>query len=269
MTDLDVALCAVTAGQAITQARRGEPLERTGKGGADFATDVDVAVEQAILEVIRAHRPQDAVQGEEFGLTGPADAGRLWLVDPLCGTLNYASGSPAYAINVALTAGDDVLAAAVAEPAAGVVYVTHGRTAWCQRGEAAEPLRPSAASRIVEVHLETHDPDPFGFSSSRYLRSSTFGTLSARYLGTGLPLAWVASGQRAGFVIPDRRGRSVHFSAGIGLCRAAGCVCTNLLGHPLRLADDGIVVAADQATHRLLLAGIAEQIGSPRGASRA
>jgi len=81
-----------------------------------------------------------------------------------------------------------------------------------------------------------------------------------RYFGTSLPLAWVASGQRAGFVIADRRGPSVHFSAGIGLCRAAGCICTNLFGQPLRLADDGIVVAADQTTHQLLLAGIAEQL---------
>lgn len=260
MDDLDTALAAAAEAVAITEAHRGGPLTRTGKGGADFATDVDTAVERAILDVIREARPGDAVQGEEYGLTGPADAERLWLVDPLCGTLNYASGSPTYGINIALTTGDDVLAAVVAEPAAGVVYFTDGSSAWRRRDDANEPLRPSAASRLVEVHLETPDPDSLGFSSSRYLRSSAFDALSARYLGSGLPLAWVATGQRAGFVIPDRRAKSVHFTAGIGLCRAAGCVMTNLRGEPLRLDGDGIVVAADKPTHDRLMAGIAEQL---------
>jgi len=260
MNDLDIALEAASAGAEIALTRRGGPLTRTGKAGADFATDVDTDLERAIVDLIHRERPDDAIQGEEFGLTGPPNAERLWLIDPLCGTLNYASGSPSFAINIALTMGDDVLAAAVAEPAADAVYFTDGQGALRRSGGADHPLRPSPLSRLIEVHLETADPDSFGFSSTRYLRSSTFETLSARYLGTGLPLAWVATGQRAGFVIPDRRAKSVHFTAGIGLCRAAGCVLTNLRGEPLRLDDDGMVVAADQATHDLMMAGIAEQL---------
>jgi len=263
MDDLGVTLEALTAAVSIAQARRGSPLARVGKGGADFATDVDTAIERAILDVIRGARPDDAVQGEEYGLSGPADAERRWLVDPLCGTLNYASGSPTYGINIALTKGDEVLVAAVAEPAADVVYVADGHTAWQRRDGVDEPLRPSASSCLVEVHLETHDPDNQGFSSTRYLRSSTFEVVSARYLGSGLPLAWVASGQRAGFVIPDRRQASVHFTAGIGLCRAAGCILSDLRGGPLHLGGDGIVAAADAATHALLMAGIAEQFATP------
>lgn len=263
-TDLDVALQAVSAAVAITEARRGGPLQRFGKDGADFATDVDRAVEQAILEVIRAARPGDAILGEELGNSGPSGAARVWLVDPLCGTLNYAAGSPAYAVNVALAQGDDVLAAAVAEPAAGVVYFTDGNMAWRRHNDSPEvaQLQPSAASRLVEVHLETDDPDGQGFSSARYLRSSTFQVLSPRFFGTGLPLAWVAGGQRAGFVIPGKRDISVHFTAGIGLCRAAGCVLSGLHGEPLHLANEGIVAAADATTHKLLLAGIAEQVQS-------
>ena len=47
---------------------------------------------------------------------------------------------------------------------------------------------------------------------------------------------------------------------GIGVCRAAGCVVTNLTGQPLRLRDRGVVAAADPASRALLLAGIAEQL---------
>jgi len=260
VTDVDVSLAALEQAVAIVQAGRGRPLIHLGKGGADFATEVDVTTEQAIVAVLHRERPGDAVQGEESGLSGPAGAARTWYVDPLCGTLNYASGGSAYAINIALTRDDDVVAAVVAEPATGATYVTDGRTAWVRRNRSDTPLAPSPSSALVEVHLDTADPDESGFSSSRFLRSSTFATLSPRYLATSLPLAWVASGQRAGFVIPGRRGASVHFTAGIGLCRAAGCVLSDLRGQPLHLANNGIVVAADPATHDLLLAGIAEQL---------
>ncbi|WP_246064726.1 inositol monophosphatase family protein [Nonomuraea longispora] len=45
--------------------------------------------EKSILGVIRAARPDDAVLGEEGGQQGAPGAVRQWLVDPLCGTLNY------------------------------------------------------------------------------------------------------------------------------------------------------------------------------------
>jgi len=107
--------------------------------------------------------------------------------------------------------------------------------------------------------METADLDEHGFSSARFLRSRAFETLSPRFIGTSLPLAWVASGRYAGFVVPARKDADVHFTAGIALCRAAGCVLSGLGGQPLRSADEGIVAAADSTTHTLLLAGIAEQ----------
>lgn len=274
MSDLDVAFRAASVGAEIARAHRDGSLRRFTKGGADFATDVDIAVEQAILEVIRTARPDDAVRGEELDGSGPRDAERTWLVDPLCGTMNYAAGLSIYSVTVAVVRGDDVVAAVVAAPSGltracagdarspGVRFLlTDGSTAWsCREGssELAE-VKPSASSRLVEVNLETSDPDGRGFSSSRFLRSCAFQTLSPRFIGTGLPLAWVASGEYAGFVIPGKREPSVHFTAGIGLCRAAGCVLSGLHGEPLHLANEGIVAAADETTHELLLEGIAEQ----------
>ena len=65
----------------------GSALARFDKSGDDFATATDLEAEKAIVQVAR---PADAVTGEEGGSTGADGAGRRWLVDPLCGTLNYA-----------------------------------------------------------------------------------------------------------------------------------------------------------------------------------
>lgn len=47
---------------------------------------------------------------------------RQWLVDPLCGTLNYPVGNMQVAVNVALRDG----AAVVADPFSGEVFITGG-----------------------------------------------------------------------------------------------------------------------------------------------
>jgi myo-inositol-1(or 4)-monophosphatase len=59
----------------------GRRLARIDKGAGDFATAADMEAEKAILAVIRAARPDDAVLGEEGGQQGAAEAARQWLVD--------------------------------------------------------------------------------------------------------------------------------------------------------------------------------------------
>jgi myo-inositol-1(or 4)-monophosphatase len=65
--------------------------------------------EQAMSAVLRAARPLDGVHGAEGGLHGRAI--RTWLVDPLCGTRNFATKKPVVAVNLALRVEPDVAAA--------------------------------------------------------------------------------------------------------------------------------------------------------------
>jgi myo-inositol-1(or 4)-monophosphatase len=78
-----------------------------------------------------------------------------------------------------------------------------------------------------------------------------------RVVSTTLALAWVAAGKRAAYVTDggDLSG-SVHFAAGIALCRAAGCVVTGIDGTPAGRSGRGLVVAADGETHELLMSAI-------------
>src|SRR3990170_4755902 len=95
--DTGVAAAAARAGADVALASWRTPVARHAKGGIDVAT-------------------------------GHAD--RTWLVDPICGTLNYAAGTPLFAVNVALRENGRVRVAAVADPATGEVFVTDGERAW-------------------------------------------------------------------------------------------------------------------------------------------
>ncbi|MGY6023581.1 inositol monophosphatase family protein [Streptomyces spinosirectus] len=251
--DAAVAIAGARAGADVVRGMYGRPLDRIDKGAGDFATAADVAAERAILGVIRAARPDDAVIGEEGGRQGAADAVRQWLVDPLCGTLNYAVGSMLVAVNVALREG----AAAVADPFGGEVFFTDGKSAWVRQDGAAEdaPLGPTSASRLVDVNLDPPFPSAPGFRAVELLAHAEFGErFRPRVVSSTLALAWVAAGRRAAYVTDgvDLRG-SVHFAAGIALCRAAGCVVTGIDGAPIGEAGRGLVAAADAETHGLLM----------------
>ncbi|MGX1760251.1 inositol monophosphatase family protein [Streptomyces lydicus] len=250
--DAAVAIAGARAGAEVIRSMYGRRLNRIDKGAGDFATDADVAAEKAILGVIRAARPGDAVLGEEGGQQGAAEAVRQWLVDPLCGTLNYAVGNMLVAVNVALRDG----AAAVADPFSGEVFFTDGESAWVRHDGAGDTLlTPTPATRLVDVNLDPPFPSAPGFRAVELLAHPGFvERFRPRVVSTTLALAWVAAGKRAAYVT-DGGGfsRSVHFAAGIALCRAAGCVVTGVDGAPIGGEGRGLVVAADDETHGLLM----------------
>lgn len=258
LDDAEVAVAAARAGAEAVLARYGGRLSRIDKGGGDFATDADVAAEEAILRVLRTARPGDTVHGEEGGRRGAADAARQWWVDPLCGTLNYAVETMLVAVNVALRDGP----AAVADPFGGEVFHTAGTGAWVRREGTDAPLVPSAASRLVDVNLDPPFPNAPGFRAVDLLAHPEFvARFRPRVLSTTLALAWVAAGRRAAYVTDGGDlTESVHFAAGLALCRAAGCVVTGVDGAPTGPGGRGLVVAADAGTHALLLAMIKEPV---------
>lgn len=232
----------------------GGPLERFDKVAGDFATDADVEAEKAVLGVIRSARPGDAVVGEETGRTGADGDVRTWLVDPLCGTLNYAARTRLVAVNVALRVRDGVSVAASADPFAGETFWTDGDETYVRRGGGDERVRPSAESGLVDVNLDPPFPNAPAFLAVRLLADPVFvERFRPRVISSTLALAWVAAGRRAAYVTDGHLRDSVHFASGIALCQAAGCVVTGLDGGPVHTGVGGLVAAADRETHVALL----------------
>ncbi|NGO74815.1 inositol monophosphatase family protein [Streptomyces sp. YC504] len=254
--DSGVAIAAARAGAAVVRGMYGQDLARIDKGAGDFATAADVAAEQAILDVLRAARPEDAVLGEEGGRQGAESAGREWLVDPLCGTLNYAVGNMVVAVNVALPD----RAAAVADPFSGEVFATDGQRAWVSSADGVDTaLAPTPATCLVDVNLDPPFPGAPSFRAVELLaRQGFIEDFRPRVVSSSLALAWVAAGKRTAYVTDGGDlSASVHFAAGIALCRAAGCVVTGVDGGPIGAGGRGLVAAADAATHARLMELIA------------
>jgi len=259
-SDAHLARTAAQAGAAVVREMYGGRLDRFEKSAGDFATAADHAAEKTILDVLRAARPGDAVTGEESGSSGAAGARRRWLVDPLCGTLNYAVRSMLVAVNVALRAGSETVAAASADPFNDEVFWTDGTGAHVRTGGSDAPLAPSSASNLVDVNLDPPFPNAPGFQAVRLLADPGFGRrFRPRVVSTTLAVAWVAAGRRAAYVTDGDLRDSVHFAAGTALCRAAGCTVTGIHGQPLHTGAGGLIAAADAETHAALLEMVKNQ----------
>ncbi|AGL13917.1 inositol monophosphatase [Actinoplanes sp. N902-109] len=259
-SDSEVALAAAAAGAAVVGARYGTALTRVDKGAGDFATAADLDAEAAVVALLHDQRPGDAVLGEESGRSGPGGNGREWLVDPLCGTLNYAVQTTLACVNVALREDGEATVAACADPFSGETFWSDKGGAFVRRDGRDDLLVPSAASALIDVNLDPPFPNDPAFRAVTLLADRDFGRrFRPRVVSTTLAVAWVAAGRRAGYVTDGHLRDSVHFAAGLAVCRAAGCVVTGLLGEPLHTGVGGLVVAADEETHTALLDLVSRQ----------
>src|SRR5205823_7711701 len=68
------------------------------RGRANFATAADHAAEKAIVALLQAHDARVPVLAEESVRKGLVESERLWVVDPIDGTLNFSRGLPFYCV---------------------------------------------------------------------------------------------------------------------------------------------------------------------------
>ena len=112
-------------------------------------TDADVACERLVRESIAARFPDDAIIGEEFG-SEAGTTGYRWIVDPIDGTVSFASGVPLFGTLIAIEslagARPEVIAGACEMPALRErVWGARGQGAWWERAG-----RDPARARVRE-----------------------------------------------------------------------------------------------------------------------
>lgn len=254
MNDFDVAIAVAEEGAAIVRRCFGTTLRRLDKGAGDFATNVDIEAENTMLALLRRERPEDTILGEETGRSGASSGERMWLIDPLCGTLNYAVMMRVAAVNVALRIGRRFTAAAVADPFNQEIFWTDGLSAFVRSEGQDTPLAPDGSSKLVDLNFDPPFPNAPAFKAVTLAADPQFASsFRPRVVSSSLALTWVATGQRAAYIADGDVRDNVHFAAGLAICEAAGCTVTDLRGHLWGSGATGVVAAADSETHAAIL----------------
>ncbi|GAA2816465.1 histidinol-phosphatase [Saccharopolyspora taberi] len=156
MTDLELALHLADVADAITADRfRARDLAVDRKPDRTPVTDADLAVEDAVREVLAERRPDDVVAGEERG--GTAGPGRAWVLDPIDGTKNFLRGVPAWATLIALVDGGRPVVGVISAPALGKRWwAASGAGAWASvAGGEPERISVSGVREISDAYVST------------------------------------------------------------------------------------------------------------------
>jgi histidinol-phosphatase len=115
-------------------------------------TDIDLATEQAIVTLLTSARPDYGIYGEEYGVSGPADAEYQWVIDPIDGTTNFVRGVPVWATLIALVHNGIPVLGVVSAPAMGFRW-------WATQGGGAffnvTRFYVSKTQTIAEAHVST------------------------------------------------------------------------------------------------------------------
>ena len=83
------------------------------------------AREDTQIPALRRHRPEDAILSEESEDTAARlSASRVWIIDPVDGTREFAEGREDWAIHVGLAVDGEAHAGAVALPALDLVLTS-------------------------------------------------------------------------------------------------------------------------------------------------
>ena len=93
----------------------------------NLVTEFDKRSEALIVERLAAAFPDDRIVAEEGTTRGDASAPaqRVWYVDPLDGTTNFAHGLPLFSVSLGLTINRRPVLGVVEAPALGLVVRGH------------------------------------------------------------------------------------------------------------------------------------------------
>ncbi|RME84159.1 MAG: inositol monophosphatase [Caldilineae bacterium] len=170
-------------------------LERSARGlnykrsASDIVTEADVLSEELILSGLKARGLEYSVVAEESAAEAiDLQQEAVWLVDPLDGTTNFASGLPFFSVSIALWL--------EGKPAVGVVHdVVRNQTYWALAGCGA------------------------WLDDGRRLHVSQQATLSRSVIGTGFPFDRLSNRDNNlaefAYLAPRLRGIRRHGSAAL------------------------------------------------------
>lgn len=224
--ELDVAVDAARRAGRL-QMERYERLERiVHKSEHDVVTEVDELSEKLILSAIREAFPHDAFLAEESGHTHalpPAEdvpnderaASRLWVVDPLDGTVNYANGIPIFCVSIGLVDGGRPILGVVHDPVRVETFTARlGLGAELDGVPIRHPQKEKLSDFVVSLGL------PAGGWAGRDRRIRRSIRVSRNVGSAALALAYVANGRFDAFV--QAGGLSLWDVCAAGLIAAEG-----------------------------------------------
>jgi len=193
--DVWVAVRAARAGADIVQTGFFEELDTEMKSAVDPVTQVDRAAEDVIRATISSHFPDDRVLGEEGG-GDDWRTGRIWIVDPLDGTVNFVHRLPQVGVSVALWDNGRPLVGVIIDVARNDEFVAVAGGGATLNGDVIHVSETPTLDQSLVCTGFPYDRRQHAAAYLRVVEEVMLNSQGTRRLGAAaLDLAWLAAGR--------------------------------------------------------------------------
>ena len=239
---------ALRAGEVILS-RFHTLKEISYKGRANLVTDVDVLAERAALQLLQDEYPDFGVLSEESEPIATR-SGYTWVVDPLDGTRNYASGIPHVAVVVALALNGEVILGVTYDPIRGEAFTAEkGKGAYLNDA----PISVSSKEGIPQCLLgfDMGYVDEKAVMALDMIKALWPGMQSIRIMGSSaLGLAYAACGRMD--IYFHHHLAPWDIASGLLLVSEAGGMTLNRQGSSATLESESVIASSPHLVDRFL-----------------
>lgn len=234
----------------LQKQKLGTEIKIDNKSAAvDLVTEVDEKSERIIKNRIRREYPTHSIRAEEGGREDRGSSYQ-WIIDPIDGTNNYASGFPIFAVSIALKKGEEIVAGVVYAPKLGELYTAIKGEGAFLNGEA---IFVSETNSLQEAILATGFPYDKATSKENNITNFTNlvpHTRGIRRTGSAaFDLCNVAAGRFDGFW--ELKLKPWDIAAGGLIVKEAGGVMMDFTGDEISSNGD-YVIAGNQKICNLI-----------------
>lgn len=220
------------------------------KGEINIVTDVDIACQQRIIELIEKQYPDDAIIAEEKENTFDEQRNK-WIVDPLDGTTNYAHGYPFFCTSIAYEVKGEVVAGVVYNPIFNELFTA-------QKGEGAsfngERIQVSGINDMKQALLSTGFPYDLPTSTKNNINhfvNFLYHAQAVRRDGSAaLNLCYVACGRFDAHW--EMKLNPWDVAAGALIVKEAGGLLTDFRGEKFHMYGDELLASNGLLHERML-----------------
>lgn len=219
----------------------------------NIATEGDFDNEKLILKELSKWFPNDLIIAEETSSdTNKINAGRSWIIDPICGSYHFKNGIKFFCTNIALSDKGVLVASLVIDHSREEYIYSVGSGIYINR----KKVKPE--KKTQGIHIEVDLSGLMGTSKKiierheklvSYLLKNKQVYLSS--LNTSLPFAYVSLGRIDAYAAGYHKVWDT--AAANYLILQAGGIITQMNGDPWNLSSDNTLAALDKNLHKELL----------------
>ena len=211
-----------------------------GDNPNNVVTDTDVAVENHIIGRIHEKFPSHGIIAEESGKDS-LDAEDVWVIDPIDGTLNFATGIPLFAVMVAHMHKGVIQESAICLPATDELFFASADSSSFCNGQKIARSSKADLGRSRGCMSTPASARSLTFLSHLNRSLSATPVQTNSYGSMGIHACYVASWRRDWVV-----SFTPHFhdlAATALLLERSGCAVTDVRGERIHAGSKGIVAA--------------------------